>query len=128
MKPPRIDVNPQNIHRHSLSHTHTFPHCPGLVGQWWFEVAEMYRRVVFVGVLPLASPNSATKASLGCVLAMASVVYFNSTSPYRVPYTNFIAYTAQYVILIVFYAALAIDTGVMVRTAVAHAPAPATEL
>jgi hypothetical protein len=74
----------------------------------------MYRRVLFVGVLPLTSPNTATQASLGCVLAIMSVAYFREEQPYRVKYTNFIAYIAQYVILVTFYAALAINTGTMV--------------
>lgn len=44
--------------------------------KWWFEVAEMYRRIAFVGILPLTSPLSATRASLGCVLAIASIAYY----------------------------------------------------
>lgn len=63
--------------------------------KWWFEVAEMYRRIFFVGILPLISPVSATRASFGCVLAIASVVYFREEQPYRVRFTNFIAYVAQ---------------------------------
>jgi len=31
---------------------------------------------MFVGILPLTSPISATRASLGCVLAIASVAYY----------------------------------------------------
>jgi hypothetical protein len=63
--------------------------------KWWFEVAEMYRRVVFVGVLPLVSPITATRASMGCVLAIASVAYYREERPYRVGFTNFIAHMAQ---------------------------------
>jgi hypothetical protein len=81
---------------------------------WWFEVAEMYRRVCFIGVLPLTSPVSATRASLGCILAIGSVAYFREKQPYRVAFTNFIAHAAQFVILLTYYAALSIDTGVMV--------------
>mmetsp|Transcript_10257 Transcript_10257/g.13387 ORF Transcript_10257/g.13387 Transcript_10257/m.13387 type:complete len:593 (+) Transcript_10257:165-1943(+) len=82
-------------------------------GKWWFEVAEMYRRVLFVGILPLVSPITATRASMGCVLAIASVAYYREERPYRVKYTNFISHMAQFVILITFYGALSIDTGVM---------------
>jgi hypothetical protein len=82
--------------------------------KWWFEVAEMYRRIVFIGVLPLASPVPATRASLGCVLAIMSVAYFREGRPFRVGFTNAIAHVAQFVILVTFYAALSIDTGVMV--------------
>ena len=34
------------------------------------------RRIMFIGILPLTSPASATRASLGCVLAIGSVAYF----------------------------------------------------
>ena len=44
--------------------------------KYWFEVAEMYRRILFVGILPLVSPVSATRASLGVVLSIASIAYF----------------------------------------------------
>jgi hypothetical protein len=64
-------------------------------GKWWFEVAEMYRRVLFVGILPLVSPITATRASMGCVLAIASVAYYREERPYRVKYTNFISHMAQ---------------------------------
>jgi hypothetical protein len=81
--------------------------------KWWFEVAEMYRRIVFVGILPLVSPITATRASMGVVLAIMSVAYYREEKPYRVGFTNFIAYMAQFTILITFYGALSIDTGVM---------------
>eukprot|EP00615_Pteridomonas_danica_P006247 CAMPEP_0114341470 /NCGR_PEP_ID=MMETSP0101-20121206/9069_1 /TAXON_ID=38822 ORGANISM="Pteridomonas danica, Strain PT" /NCGR_SAMPLE_ID=MMETSP0101 /ASSEMBLY_ACC=CAM_ASM_000211 /LENGTH=693 /DNA_ID=CAMNT_0001475085 /DNA_START=3333 /DNA_END=5414 /DNA_ORIENTATION=+ len=44
---------------------------------------------------------------------MASVAYFREERPYRYRFTNFIAYVAQVAILITFYAALSIETGVM---------------
>jgi hypothetical protein len=74
----------------------------------------LLRRILFVGVLPLTSPVTATRASLGVVLSIASVVYFREEEPYKIEFSNFIAHVAQFVILITFYAALAIDTGVMV--------------
>ena len=66
-----------------------------------------------IGVLPLTSPVNATRASLGVVLAILSVAYYREEQPYRVKFTNSIAYLAQYTILITFYAALSIDTGSM---------------
>ena len=81
--------------------------------KWWFEVADLYRRVVFIGVLPLASTSTATRASLGLVLSILSIAYFREEQPYRVRFTNVIAHVAQFVILVTFYAALTIETGVM---------------
>jgi hypothetical protein len=45
---------------------------------------------------------------------MVSVAYFREEQPYVVRFTNVIAHAAQFVILVTFYAALAIETGVMV--------------
>ena len=80
---------------------------------WWFEVAEIYRRVVFVSVIPLMSTNTARRASLGCVLAILSLLFYREEQPFRTKFTNLIAYVAQAAILMTFYGALAIQTGVM---------------
>ena len=77
-------------------------------------VEPRYRRICFVGIVPLCSPLPATRASLGVVLGVASLAYFIDEKPYREELTNFIAVVAQYAILITYYAALAIETGVMV--------------
>jgi hypothetical protein len=63
--------------------------------KWWFEIADMYRRIAFIGVLPLVSPRSEIKSSFGCILAILSVAYFREEKPYRVRFTNFIAHIAQ---------------------------------
>jgi hypothetical protein len=63
--------------------------------KWWFEVAEMYRRIMFIGVLPLFTPNSSKRASLGCIFAIISLVYFREEEPFRVAFTNNIACIAQ---------------------------------
>lgn len=51
------------------------------------------------------------------MLAVFSVAYFREERPFRVKLTNVIAYAAQFVILVTFYAALSIDTGVQWRSA-----------
>jgi hypothetical protein len=63
--------------------------------KWWFEIADMYRRIVFVGIVPLVSPNPSTRASFGCMLAIMGVAYFREEQPYRVEFTNTIAHIAQ---------------------------------
>jgi hypothetical protein len=63
--------------------------------KWWFEIADMYRRIIFIGIVPLISPNAATRASFACILAIVSVAYFREEQPYRVDFTNFIAHVAQ---------------------------------
>ena len=72
-----------------------------------------YRRIIICGVIPLCSTVNATRASLGVVLAILSLMYFREERPYREKQVNFIAYVAQFAILVTFYAALSIDTNVM---------------
>jgi hypothetical protein len=81
---------------------------------WWFEVVEMYRRMVFVSAVPLVSSAPAKRASLGCVLAIASLVFYRESSPFNTKFTNLIAYVAQLAIFLTFYAALCIETGKMI--------------
>jgi hypothetical protein len=63
--------------------------------KWWFEVADMMRRIVFIGILPLVSPDPATRASFGLLLGILGSVYFSTHEPYRADFTNVIAYIAQ---------------------------------
>jgi hypothetical protein len=63
--------------------------------KWWFEVVDMYRRITFIGVLPLISPISSIRSSVGMVLAFASAAYFREEEPYQVSFTNVIAHIAQ---------------------------------
>lgn len=63
--------------------------------KWWFEIADMYRRIIFIGVVPLVSPNPATRASFGCILAIMSIVYYREEQPYRVEFTNLVAHVSQ---------------------------------
>jgi len=83
--------------------------------KWWFEIADMYRRIIFIGILPLISPRPAIRSSFGCVLAILSVAYFREEQPYRVDFTNVIAHMAQFSILITFYSALSIASGAVVN-------------
>jgi hypothetical protein len=78
--------------------------------KWWFEIVDMYRRIVFIGILPLVSHEPATRASLGLLLAIISLVYFARYEPYRVHFTNVIAFVGQVSILVTFYAALTLES------------------
>mmetsp|Transcript_46260 Transcript_46260/g.59463 ORF Transcript_46260/g.59463 Transcript_46260/m.59463 type:complete len:919 (+) Transcript_46260:649-3405(+) len=80
------------------------------LSRWYFEVVDLYRRILFTGVLPLIAKDTAIVAYLGSTLALISGVYFRELVPYRVEFTNFIAVIAQYAILLVFMSALMIET------------------
>jgi len=78
--------------------------------RWYFEILDLYRRIFFVGVLPLIGNNQTIKTYIGCGLALLSTVYFRELTPFRVEFTNFLAVIAQYVILLAFMAALMIQS------------------
>jgi hypothetical protein len=74
--------------------------------KWWFEVVDMYRRITFIGILPLLSPDSGVRASFGMILAIASVAYFREEKPYCEAFTNVIAHIAQVPFIYLFMASL----------------------
>lgn len=80
------------------------------IDRWYFEVLELYRRIIFTAVLPLLSKDSAIIAYIGCLMGLVSVIYFRELLPFRTDFTNLIAVVCQYVILIVFLCALMIET------------------
>jgi hypothetical protein len=78
--------------------------------RWYFEIIDLYRRIFFVGILPLLGNNQTIKTYIGCALALLSTIYFRELTPFRVEFTNFLAVIAQYVILLAFMAALMIQS------------------
>jgi len=76
------------------------------VNCWYHEIFDMYRRMFFIGVLPLTSEQPVTKAYIGAAAAMTMTIYFREFLPSRNPFTNLLAVVAQYQILFVFLAAL----------------------
>jgi hypothetical protein len=63
--------------------------------KWWFEIADMYRRIVFIGIVPLVSPQPAVRASFGVLLAILSTAYIREERPYKIEFTNVVAHIAQ---------------------------------
>jgi len=103
-------IREKDVSLHSLEFLFDSYRC----NNWWFEVVEMYRRMVFVSAVPLVSPSPAKRAFLGCVLAIVSLVFYREVSPFNTKFTNLLAYMAQLVIFLTFYAALSIETGQMI--------------
>ena len=79
--------------------------------RWIHEVVDMYRRILFISVLPLLGTDPAIRAYIGCVLSLGSAVYYRETMPYRVPFTNVLGTVAQYQILFCFLVALVLEGG-----------------
>jgi len=79
---------------------------------YYWEAVEVYRRVFFVGIVPLISSNSSRRAAFGLFAAICSAVSFRELEPFRVPIANLLSHVAQYVIILNYGAALCISTGV----------------
>ena len=70
-----------------------------------------YRRILFVGILPLISSNTAQKAATGMFFGTCSTVFYRELEPFRKRSSNFLVYIAQYVITFTFAGALVLSTG-----------------
>ena len=66
--------------------------------------------VCLFSILPLVSLDTSKRAAFGVCLSFVSVAVYREFEPFMSPSTNTLALCAQQVILIVFGAALAIDT------------------
>jgi hypothetical protein len=102
----RKDLNPMPSSRDKQLAMYIRDHNPNLAyirflfldykcNRWWFEIPDMYRRIMFIGIVPLISSDPSTRASFGCMLAIISVAYFREEQPYRVQLTNILAHIAQ---------------------------------
>jgi hypothetical protein len=62
---------------------------------YYFESFEMFRRIVFIGLLPLFSPRSDRRAAVGMALAQCSAIFYRESGPFRRKSTNTLVYIAQ---------------------------------
>jgi len=110
----RVDGDPKAALRlrdldHSIDHIRFLFH-DTRVKCWYHEVFDMYRRMFFIGILPLASEVPVTRATIGAGVTMFTTIYFREMLPSRNPLTNLLSVVSQYQILFVFLCALFILT------------------
>ena len=79
---------------------------------YYWEAVEIYRRVFFVGIVPLISSILSRRAAFGLFAAICSAVCFREIEPFRRHTNNVLSHVAQYVIMLNYGAALCISTGV----------------
>ena len=79
---------------------------------YYWEAVEIYRRVFFVGIVPLISPISSRRAAFGLFAAICSTLCFREIEPFRRHTNNVLSHVAQYVIMLNYGAALCISTGI----------------
>jgi len=80
------------------------------LSRWYFEVVDIYRRIFFTSILPLLFRDNSIVAYFGCILAFLFIIFFREELPYRVEFINFVVVCCQYVIMLVFMAALVLET------------------
>ena len=70
----------------------------------------MYRRIMFIGLLPLMGQKSSRKATFGLLMALCSLIVFREVEPYRKSSTNMLASSAQVMLVLTFSFALTLET------------------
>ena len=78
-----------------------------------WEVFEMYRRILFVGALPLLSTSKARIAAFGVILGLISAIVYGEVEPFSRISTNLLGHVAQHCILLTFAAALAFEVDLL---------------
>jgi hypothetical protein len=77
---------------------------------YYFECVEVFRRIVFIGVLPLLTTKASRRAAFGIFFSLISLAMYRELEPFRARSNNVLVYVAQYAILLTYGAALAIET------------------
>jgi len=78
--------------------------------RWYFEVLEMYRRIVFIAVIPLLGNETSIRAIIGCMLSLIMIGFVREASPFIRGATNILLSVAQYQIFLTYFAAFIIVT------------------
>jgi hypothetical protein len=76
----------------------------------YWESFEMFRRVLFVGLIPLMSPSTLRRGILGVLFSLISLVVYHELIPFRIPFTNTLAYIAQLVIFLTYAGSHVLET------------------
>jgi hypothetical protein len=63
---------------------------------WFYEIIDIYRRIIFIAVLPLIGANVDLQATAACLLSVVFIVVSSELSPFRRKFTNMLNTVAQY--------------------------------
>ena len=69
---------------------------------YFWEALELYRRVAFIGVLPLLSSKADRRAAIGVLLSIVSLAVYGEVAPFQRDTTKILARVAQYSIFMTF--------------------------
>ena len=51
---------------------------------WYHEIVDMYRRIFFIGLIPLLGSDVTMKAYIGSIASIFSMIYHRETCPFKV--------------------------------------------
>jgi hypothetical protein len=69
---------------------------------YYWEALELYRRVTFVGVLPLLSSKGVRRAAIGMLLSIISLAVYGELEPFQLKSNRVLARSAQYTVFMTF--------------------------
>ena len=69
----------------------------------------MYRRILFVGIVPLMSRKNLMRGAVGMGFSLVSMVCYREVMPFRIDTTNALAYVAQVVVFLTYAVSLLVD-------------------
>ena len=69
---------------------------------YYWEALELYRRVAFIGVLPLLSAKADRRAAIGVLLSIVSLAVYGEVGPFQRDSTKILARVAQYTIFMTY--------------------------
>lgn len=67
-----------------------------------WETVEMYRRVAFVGVLPLLSSKGDRRAAIGVLFAIISLAVYSEIDPYELSSNRMLVRVSQYTVILTY--------------------------
>jgi len=77
---------------------------------YYFEFVDMIRRLLYIGMLPFFT-SRAMRAVLGMLISLVFLFVFRELQPYRASVNNYIAASAQVVLLLMLFAAQVVESG-----------------
>jgi hypothetical protein len=84
-----------------------------LPNRWYFEVCDIYRRMIFISFLPLLGTQGAVRTTVGCLIAIISIAFVREAAPFIRSATNLLMNIASYQIFLDFFGAFIIITGAL---------------
>lgn len=59
---------------------------------FYWEVIEIYRRICFIGIIPLSSVYPSRRAAFGVVMALMSIIVYRELEPFHIVSTNILVH------------------------------------